>query len=455
MSYYLKMDVDILQALPLSAEMGGDVDHENILSLDATRHTPLPSTPTDDEDDVARDAIRVVCRFKPLASSSPTRSSLQSVDIQSTGARKEDAGQGVCVLQSNKAATASSLQNAMQSGYAPTTDEKQAVTFSFDRIFEPTSTQADVYAGCRGSALVKGPFFPFLPCLASSSADALVDVLKGCNATIFAYGQTASGKTHTMMGPDVEEVTLGEHVGVIPRITSDLFTALAELEAASPRVSVEFGVTVSYLEIYMENVRDLLNPQQQNDSLTIHEDMMRNVYVKGLRAVTVSSATDALNLLRRGNRERVTNSTNMNERSSRSHAIFELSVTLREHGIRERKAKLSLVDLAGSEKVYKTGAQGQTLEEAKGINKSLHALGKVINALTMPNALNDIGAASHIPYRDSKLTRILQHSLGGNSRTCLILCAALDREEWSETASTLRFGARYHPFLFCKKCTSL
>lgn len=252
-----------------------------------------------------------------------------------------------------------------------------------------------------------------------------------------------------MMGPDVDDVLSANQpsVGVIPRITSDLFAALAS--ASRDDVHWAHQVTVSYLEIYMDNVRDLLNPQSGVESLPVHEDMMRNVYVKGLRAVAVQSAVEALNMLRRGNRERVTNTTNMNERSSRSHAIFEINVVIREGGLRERKAKLSLVDLAGSEKVYKTGAQGQTLEEAKGINKSLHALGKVINALTSGAAAGSGAseqlAQQHIPYRDSKLTRILQHSLGGNSRTCLILCAALDREEFGETASTLRFGARYIP----------
>ncbi|EGF83199.1 hypothetical protein BATDEDRAFT_18361 [Batrachochytrium dendrobatidis JAM81] len=277
--------------------------------------------------------------------------------------------------------------------------------FNFDKIFDWATTQDQVFGYSAGSIVN--------------------DIMNGYNGTIFAYGQTGSGKTHTMMG-DMES---SEFKGLTPRIVEHIFDTILN----SPS-NLEFTVKVSFMEIYMEKIRDLLNPT--NDNLPVHEDKGRGVYVKGLLEVFVGSVDEVYEAMRRGQGARVVAYTNMNAESSRSHSIFVLQITqknLNDGSI--KTGKLSLVDLAGSEKVGKTGATGQTLEEAKKINKSLSALGMVINSLTD-------GKSSHIPYRDSKLTRILQESLGGNSRTTLIINCSPSSFNEAETISTLRFGMR-------------
>ena len=252
------------------------------------------------------------------------------------------------------------------------------------------------------------------------------DILNGYNGTVFAYGQTGAGKSYTMMGSDMDD----EHgKGVIPRIVQQIFASIL----ASPS-NIEYTVRVSYMEIYMERIRDLLVPQ--NDNLPVHEEKNRGVYVKGLLEVYVSSEEEVYEVLRRGGSARAVSATNMNAESSRSHSIFVVTVNQKNVETGSMKSgQLFLVDLAGSEKVGKTGASGQTLEEAKKINKSLSALGMVINCLTDSKA-------QHIPYRDSKLTRILQESLGGNSRTTLIINCSPSSYNDVETLGTLRFGMR-------------
>ena len=252
------------------------------------------------------------------------------------------------------------------------------------------------------------------------------DILNGYNGTVFAYGQTGAGKSYTMMGSSIDDDT---SKGIIPRIVEQIFASIA----ASP-MNIEYTVKVSYMEIYMEKIRDLLDPL--HDNLPVHEEKSRGVYVKGLLEIYVSSVGEVYEVMRRGDLARATAATNMNQESSRSHSIFV--VTVAQKNVETGSAKsgqLFLVDLAGSEKVGKTGASGQTLEEAKKINKSLSALGMVINALT------DV-KSTHIPYRDSKLTRILQESLGGNSRTTLIINCSPSSYNVEETISTLRFGTR-------------
>ncbi|KAK0546071.1 hypothetical protein OC845_004777 [Tilletia horrida] len=282
----------------------------------------------------------------------------------------------------------------------------EAAGFTFDRVFPMTTKQKDVFEyGIK---------------------ETVSDVINGYNGTVFAYGQTGSGKTFTMMGSDIDDENLK---GVIPRITELIFESIL----ASPP-HLEYLVKVSYMEIYMEKIRDLLAPQ--NDNLQIHEEKSRGVYVKGLSDFYVGGAADVYEIMRQGANARVVSSTNMNAESSRSHSIFVISIQQRNTETGSAKTgNLYLVDLAGSEKVGKTGASGQTLEEAKKINKSLSALGMVINALTD-------GKSTHIPYRDSKLTRILQESLGGNSRTTLIINCSPCVYNVEETLSTLRFGMR-------------
>ena len=229
-----------------------------------------------------------------------------------------------------------------------------------------------------------------------------------------------------MMGSDIED---DDQRGIIPRIVEQMFTSILQ----SPG-NIEYTVRVSYMEIYMEKIRDLLVPQ--NDNLPVHEEKSRGVYVKGLLEVYVSSVQEVFEVMRRGGAARATAATNMNQESSRSHSIFVITITQKNVETGSAKSgQLFLVDLAGSEKVGKTGASGQTLEEAKKINKSLSALGMVINSLTD-------GKSTHIPYRDSKLTRILQESLGGNSRTTLIINCSPSSYNDQETISTLRFGVR-------------
>jgi len=252
------------------------------------------------------------------------------------------------------------------------------------------------------------------------------DILNGYNGTVFAYGQTGAGKSYTMMGPDIDDE---EQKGIIPRIVEQIFTSILTSSG-----NIEYTVRVSYMEIYMERIRDLLAPQ--NDNLPIHEEKSRGVYVKGLLEIYVSSVQEVYEVMRRGGTTRAVAATNMNQESSRSHSIFVITVTQKNVETGSSKSgTLFLVDLAGSEKVGKTGASGQTLEEAKKINKSLSSLGNVINALTD-------GKSTHIPYRDSKLTRILQESLGGNSRTTLIINCSPSSYNDQETMSTLRFGTR-------------
>ncbi|KAK2046498.1 kinesin motor domain-containing protein [Colletotrichum somersetense] len=288
-----------------------------------------------------------------------------------------------------------------------TLDSKEAQgSFTFDRVFDMECKQSDI--------------FDF------SIRSTVDDILNGYNGTVFAYGQTGAGKSYTMMGSSIDDE---EGRGVIPRIIEQIFASIM----SSPS-TIEYTVRVSYMEIYMERIRDLLAPQ--NDNLPVHEEKNRGVYVKGLLEVYVSSVQEVYEVMRRGGNARAVAATNMNQESSRSHSIFVVTITQKNVETGSAKSgQLFLVDLAGSEKVGKTGASGQTLEEAKKINKSLSALGMVINALTD-------GRSSHVPYRDSKLTRILQESLGGNSRTTLIINCSPSSYNDAETLSTLRFGTR-------------
>ena len=282
--------------------------------------------------------------------------------------------------------------------------EKNTYRFNFDRIFPPSSSQEDIY-----SFGVKG----------------IIDsVLDGYNGTVLAYGQTSSGKTYTMQG----EMSREETQGIIPRMISHVFNFIYKNEGT------DFIIKVSMIEIYQEKIRDLFDTSRVN--LNIREDSIKGIYVDGCSERYVGCPGDVLNLLELGSANRAQAATNMNEHSSRSHSIFILTInqTNKKEGF-SKTGKLYLVDLAGSEKISKTGATGHTLEEAKIINKSLTTLGRVINNLTD-------GKSSHVPYRESKLTRVLQESLGGNSKTCLIITCSPSIYNESETLSTLRFGER-------------
>uniref|UniRef100_A0A3Q3MF99 Kinesin-like protein n=1 Tax=Mastacembelus armatus TaxID=205130 RepID=A0A3Q3MF99_9TELE len=281
----------------------------------------------------------------------------------------------------------------------------QGRSYVFDRVFPTNTTQEQVYNTCA-KQIVK-------------------DVLCGYNGTIFAYGQTSSGKTHTMEG----KLHDPHQMGIIPRIAEDIFNHIFAMDE-----NLEFHIKVSYFEIYMDKIRDLLDVTKTN--LSVHEDKNRVPYVKGCTERFVSSPDEVMDVIDEGKANRHVAVTNMNEHSSRSHSIFLINIK-QEHVETEQKlcGKLYLVDLAGSEKVSKTGAAGAVLDEAKNINKSLSALGNVISALAE-------GTKSHVPYRDSKMTRILQDSLGGNCRTTMFICCSPSSYNDAETKSTLMFGQR-------------
>ncbi|XP_035478416.2 kinesin heavy chain-like [Scophthalmus maximus] len=294
--------------------------------------------------------------------------------------------------------------------YIPKFKEEDTVVITgkpyvFDRVLPPNTSQEQVYDQCA-KQIVK-------------------DVLGGYNGTIFAYGQTSSGKTHTMEG----KLHNPQLMGIIPRIAHDIFDHIYSMDE-----NLEFHIKVSYFEIYLDKIRDLLDVSKTN--LAVHEDKNRVPYVKGCTERFVSSPEEVMDVIDEGKDNRHVAVTNMNEHSSRSHSIFLINIK-QENVETEKKlsGKLYLVDLAGSEKVSKTGAEGAVLDEAKNINKSLSALGNVISALAE-------GTKTHVPYRDSKMTRILQDSLGGNCRTTIIICCSPSVYNEAETKSTLMFGQR-------------
>ena len=319
-------------------------------------------------------------------------------------------------------------------------------SYVFDQVYDPSSSQKKVY---------------------ETTARGIVDsALQGYNATIFAYGQTGTGKTFTMEG--FSEGSSGvEARGIIPRAIEQIFGYIQR--NASPRM--RFLVRASYLQIYNEMISDLLKPERSN--LSIREDKKRGVFVDGLSEWVVRSPAEIYGLMQRGGAVRATGETKMNEVSSRSHAVFiviaEQSETvyvdakgkemspedfqkfMHGRGVRREQemskledhvrqsfkvGKLNLVDLAGSERVRLSGATGQRLEESKQINRSLAALGNVISALT------DTKGRTHVPYRDSKLTRMLEDSLGGNCRTTMMAMISPALEAMVETLSTLKFANR-------------
>lgn len=252
---------------------------------------------------------------------------------------------------------------------------------------------------------------------------AVQDVLTGYNGTLLMYGQTGSGKTFSLFG----RLTQSNLRGLAPRAAEDLVQQCLSSD------SEESTIQCSFLEIYRERMRDLLHPS--NHSLRIKEMPQRGLMVDGLVQDDISSSGDILKALDTGNAWRSVAATRQNQYSSRSHAIFTLYVSRRSlTDLRERTAKLSLVDLAGSERVCRSHCVGETLEEAKKINASLTALGKVIDAL--------VERRTHVPYRDSTLTRVLEEALGGNSRTTLLVTASACSQYLDETVCSLRFAAR-------------
>jgi len=290
----------------------------------------------------------------------------------------------------------------------PRDDENEPPkNFTFDAVFGSNAEQKNIYDICAASVVES--------------------VLNGYNGTIFAYGQTGAGKTHTMEGrPDPPHLR-----GIIPNSFQHIFDFISNSGAQ------QYLVRASYLEIYNEEIRDLLSKDPKN-SLELKENIETGVYVKDLTALVVKNAVEIDHVMQSGKKNRSVGATLMNATSSRSHSIFTIVVECAEsddRGDHIRVGKLNLVDLAGSERQGKTGATGDRLKEATKINLSLAALGNVISALVD-------GRSSHIPYRDSKLTRLLQNSLGGNAKTVMCANAGPADYNYDETLSTLRYANR-------------
>ncbi|XP_021365352.1 kinesin-like protein KIF13B isoform X2 [Mizuhopecten yessoensis] len=298
---------------------------------------------------------------------------------------------------------------------------KAPKTFAFDHCFWSMDENNPKFAGQEH----------VFNCLGQ---DVLRQAFDGYNGCIFAYGQTGSGKSYSMMGTFKED---GK--GIIPRICDALFERIAQKD--SPDLG--FKVEVSYMEIYNEKVHDLLDPKGSKQNLKVREHNILGPYVDGLSMLAVASFEDIDNLMNEGNKSRTVAATNMNNESSRSHAVFNIILTQTrcdtQTGLTgEKVSKLSLVDLAGSERVQKTGAMGDRLREGSNINKSLTTLGLVISALADQNKAK----SKFVPYRDSVLTWLLKDNLGGNSKTVMIATVSPSADNYEETLSTLRYADR-------------
>ncbi|BFZ03932.1 hypothetical protein BsWGS_06970 [Bradybaena similaris] len=290
----------------------------------------------------------------------------------------------------------------------PKGGDSESKKFTFDSVYDWNSKQRDLYD--------------------ETFYDLVDSVLKGFNGTIFAYGQTGTGKTHTMQGNKRSK----DDWGVIPNSFEQIFQHISQSE------NQQYLVRASYLEIYQEEIRDLLS-KDQSKRLELKERTDTGVYVKDLSSFVTKSVKEIEHVMNVGNSNRSVGATNMNEHSSRSHAIFIVTIECSQEGEdgenHIRVGKLNMVDLAGSERQSKTGATGDRLKEATKINLSLSTLGNVISALVD-------GKSTHIPYRDSKLTRLLQDSLGGNAKTVMVANIGPASYNYDETLTTLRYANR-------------
>ncbi|XP_061874089.1 kinesin-like protein KIF27 isoform X2 [Colius striatus] len=297
--------------------------------------------------------------------------------------------------------------------------------FTFDFVFGKNSTQEEIYTVCIKPLLVS--------------------LTEGYNATVFAYGQTGSGKTYTIGGG---HIAVADHEkGIIPRTIQELFQLI------SGNHNIDFHVKVSYIEVYKEELRDLLELETSVRELHIREDEKGNTVIVGAKEFQVESADEVISLLESGNAARHTGTTQMNERSSRSHAIFTINICQKQSAESQKNtdaaqdsswksvqmiaSKFHFVDLAGSERVTKTGNTGERLKESIQINSGLLALGNVISALGDPKR-----KSIHIPYRDAKITRILKDSLGGNAKTVMITCISPSLSDFDESLNSLKYANR-------------
>uniref|UniRef100_A0A8D2GJD4 Kinesin family member 27 n=1 Tax=Theropithecus gelada TaxID=9565 RepID=A0A8D2GJD4_THEGE len=293
--------------------------------------------------------------------------------------------------------------------------------FTFDFVFGKNSTQDEVYNTCIKPLVLS--------------------LIEGYNATVFAYGQTGSGKTYTIGGGHIASVVEGQK-GIIPRAIQEIFQSISE------HPSIDFNVKVSYIEVYKEDLRDLLELETSMKDLHIREDEKGNTVIVGAKECHVESADEVMSLLETGNAARHTGTTQMNEHSSRSHAIFTISICQVHKNVeaaedgswyspRHIVSKFHFVDLAGSERVTKTGNTGERFKESIQINSGLLALGNVISALGDPRR-----KSSHIPYRDAKITRLLKDSLGGSAKTVMITCVSPSSSNFDESLNSLKYANR-------------
>ncbi|CCD26864.1 tubulin-dependent ATPase KIP3 NDAI_0I02960 [Naumovozyma dairenensis CBS 421] len=293
--------------------------------------------------------------------------------------------------------------------------KKNEMKFVFDKIFDENSSQDEVYLGTTSSLLDS--------------------VLDGFNGTVFAYGATGCGKTYTVSGTQ-------ENPGIIFRVMQELFERMEDLKDEKT-----FQLSISYLEIYNEMIYDLLKPDTPSKKLIIREDKDSKISVSNLSYHYPKSVQDVIDLVIRGNINRSTSSTEANEVSSRSHAVLQIHIMQTNTKIdltsEHTFATLSIIDLAGSERAAATKNRGERLYEGANINKSLLALGNCINALCIPtNNTRRRNIRYHIPYRDSKLTRLLKFSLGGNCKTVMIVCISPSSSHYDETLNTLKYANR-------------
>nr|XP_056704967.1 kinesin-like protein KIF27 [Euleptes europaea] len=299
--------------------------------------------------------------------------------------------------------------------------------FTFDFVFGKHSTQDEVYTTC------------IKPLVAS--------LIEGYNATVFAYGQTGSGKTYTIGGGHIASVAEEER-GIIPRAIQEIFQIISENH------NIDFAVKVSYIEVYKEELRDLLELETSMKDLHIREDEKGNTVLVGAKDCQVESVAEVMSLLETGNAARHTGTTQMNEDSSRSHAVFTISICQQQQPVPNQKdvdsaqyssrsssqliaSKFHFVDLAGSERVTKTGNTGERFKESVLINSGLLALGNVISALGDPKR-----KSAHIPYRDAKITRILKDSLGGNAKTLMVTCISPSSSDFDESLNSIKYANR-------------
>ncbi|GMT23895.1 hypothetical protein PFISCL1PPCAC_15192 [Pristionchus fissidentatus] len=352
-----------------------------------------------------------------MSSSSPPDATVQvALRIRPQGTREKLEGSKICTL-----VTPGEPQITIGSDRS----------FTYDQVFDQSTPQRDVYEKCI-ERLVEG-------------------TLDGYNATVLAYGQTGSGKTHTMGTAFDTGAVDEEDLGVIPRSINHVFRRIAELKSKADeegKIAPSFEVSVQFTELYNEEIIDLLDEEGVNaGNIRIHEDSRGEIYMQGVATRIVVDTLNTLEILKGGALRRTVASTNMNEQSSRSHAIFSMLIAQKrvpegveftaETEMEMLTAKFHFVDLAGSERLKRTGATGDRAKEGISINCGLLSLGNVISALGGAN-----GKVSHVPYRDSKLTRLLQDSLGGNSRTLMIACISPSDSDFVETLNTLKYANR-------------